>query len=162
MGEIYSLTMQLVTQSRAESIDVVSSTFMSRASRLTRLLASSGSRELSRTEVGLLVTLLDGPHRITDLAETEALAQPTVTKLVDNLQQRGLVARERPLSDGRVVLVSISAQGRQKVEAHRTQLQSVMRDIVDELTDDELDQLVAASEIMGRLIDTVQVRKATA
>ena len=53
-------------------------------------------------------------------------------------------------------------QGRQKVEAHRTQLQSVMRDIVDELTDDELDQLVAASEIMGRLIDTVQVRKATA
>lgn len=153
--------MQSVAQSRAESVEVVSSTFMSRASRLTRLLASSGSRELSRTEVGLLVTLLDGPRRITDLAETEALAQPTVTKLVDSLQQRGLVARERPLNDGRVVLVSISAEGREKVEAFRTQLRSIMRDTVADLSDDELDQLVAASEIMGRLIDTVQARKAT-
>jgi DNA-binding MarR family transcriptional regulator len=151
--------MQLATGSRAQSIEVVSSTFMARASRLTRLLASSGDRELSRTEVGLLVTLLDGPHRVTDLAETEALAQPTVTKLVDSLQQRGLVARERAVSDGRVVLVSISADGRAKIDTYRTQLRSVMRDTVADLSDEELDQLVAASEIMGRLIDTVQQRK---
>lgn len=154
--------MQLAAKSRADSIEVVSSTFMSRASRLTRLLASSGTRELSRTEAGLLVTLLDGPRRVTDLAETEALAQPTVTKLVDNLQQRGLVARERAASDGRVVLVSISVAGQAKVEAYRGQLRSVMRETVAELSDDELEQLVAAGEIMQRLIETVQQQKGPA
>src|ERR1700733_12830624 len=124
--------MKPLTTTRADAIDIVATTLLRRSSLMVRLVTSFGSRELSRTEVGLLVTLLDGPRRITELAETEALAQPTVTKVVDNLQQRGLVARERPLSDGRVVLVSISADGREKIEAHRTQLRSIMRDTVAE------------------------------
>jgi DNA-binding MarR family transcriptional regulator len=53
--------------------------------------------ELSRTEVGLLNTLSTGPRRITELAELEGLAQPTMTSLVKQLeQQAGCVASGRP------------------------------------------------------------------
>ena len=69
----------------------------------------SGAHDISRTEAGVLSTLEDGPRRITELAATEALAQPTVTQLVDKLQGRGLVARGRADDDGRVVLVAITA-----------------------------------------------------
>jgi DNA-binding MarR family transcriptional regulator len=144
---------------RAEAIDLVANTLMHRSSRLQRLLTSFGERELTRTEAGLLVTLLGGPRRITELAESEALAQPTVTKMVDSLQQRGLVARERAETDGRVVFVSISADGQATIGAYRAQVRELMRDTVQELSDDDLAQLAAASDLLARLIETLQQRR---
>ena len=78
---------------RADAIDLVASNLLGRAARLTRLLMRSGVHEISRTEVGVLATLSDGPRRITQLAMTEALAQPTVTQLIDKLEGRELVSR---------------------------------------------------------------------
>jgi DNA-binding MarR family transcriptional regulator len=144
---------------RSETIGFVASTLMNRSSRLARMLASFGDRALSRTEAGLLLSLLQGPHRITELAESEALAQPTVTNLVDKLQRRGLVTRQRSPEDGRVVEVSISPEGRDTVEAYRTQARLLMRDTVEMLTEEELDTLVVASEIMEHLIGTLQKRR---
>jgi DNA-binding MarR family transcriptional regulator len=151
--------MKSLTTTRAEAVDLVATTFIPRSSLLMRLLASFGARELTRTEAGLLVTLLDGPHRITELAESEALAQPTVTKLVDKLQQRGLVTRERLAGDGRVVMVALSPEGRRTVEAFRSQVRELMRQTVEEISDEELAALVAAGETLGRLIDSLQQRK---
>jgi DNA-binding MarR family transcriptional regulator len=154
--------MKSLTASRADALDLVATTLLRRSSLLMRLLTSFGARELSRTEAGLLLTILDGPRRITELAETEALAQPTVTKVVDKLEQRGLVARERSAGDGRVVLVSISPEGRQQVEASRIQVQALMRETVEGLSDKELADLVAASETLGRMIETLQQRRGSA
>ena len=145
--------------SRADAIDLIATTLASRASRMTRLLVrTSGPHELSRTEVGVLLTLLDGPRRITELAATEALAQPTVTQLVDKLQKRGLVVRERSGDDGRVVLVAISELGRERLEALRARSREVMRETLKELSDEELGELVAATETLGRLVETLQER----
>jgi DNA-binding MarR family transcriptional regulator len=154
--------MRSTSTTRADAIGLVASTLLPRASLLTRLLLRAGPRELSRTEAGLLVTLTDGPRRITELADSEALAQPTVTQLVDKLERRGLVARERSAGDGRVVLVSISADGRQQLEAAREQTRALMRATMDELDDHELAELVAAGETMGRLIETLQQRAQSA
>jgi DNA-binding MarR family transcriptional regulator len=144
------------TTPRLEAIDLVASTFLTRASRLTRLLLRAGSRALSRTEAGLLVTLLDGPRRITELAESEVLAQPSVTQLVDKLERRDLVRRSRSSDDGRVVLVSISPAGRAQLASTRAELSAMLRATVEQLGDDELAALVAASETLARLIETVQ------
>jgi DNA-binding MarR family transcriptional regulator len=148
--------MPTAASTRSDAVDYVSRTLLSRASRLTRVLLRFGSRELSRTESGLLLTLVDGPRRITELAETEALAQPTVTQLVDKLQRRGLVTRERDAADGRVVLVSISAAGRRQLDAVQAQFRAQMRAAVQGLDDGELAQLVAASRTLARLIETLQ------
>jgi DNA-binding MarR family transcriptional regulator len=144
--------------SRAEAIDHVATTLLPRASLLTRLLLRSGSRSLTRTEAGLLVTLLGAPRRITELAETEALAQPTVTQVVDQLQHRGLVTRERSSDDGRVVVVSLSEAGRHELEQLREHYRELLRGTVAALRDEELEGLVAASEALGRLIEILQER----
>ena len=149
--------------SRAEAIDLIATTLAPRASRLTRLLVrSAGSRELSRTETGALLSLLDGPRRITELAATEALAQPTVTQLVDKLEKRALVERQRADDDGRVVLVAISDLGREQLEALRSRARAVMRETLSGLSDEELDELVAAAQTLGRLVETLQERTASA
>jgi DNA-binding MarR family transcriptional regulator len=144
---------------RSDAIDVVATTLIYRSSRLVRLLASFGDRDLSRSEVGILATLLDGPRRITELADTEALAQPTVTKLVDGLEQRGLVLRGRVDGDGRVVLVSISNAGRAVMAASRSRVQALMREAATELSDRELAELAGASDTIERLIGTLQSKR---
>src|SRR5205823_3323852 len=145
-----------VTPSRSEAIDLVATTLLHRASRLTRTLLRAGASELSRTEAGLLGSLLEHPRRITELAESEALAQPTVTQLVDRLETRGLVGRGRSQTDGRVVLVSITVAGRTALEATRAQTRGLMRSALAGLSDAEITELAAASETLGRLIDTLQ------
>jgi DNA-binding MarR family transcriptional regulator len=151
--------MNTVASPRAEAIDVVAKTLTLRASRLLRLLPSFGTRELTRTESGLLATLLDGPRRITELATSEALAQPTVTKLVDRLERLGFVTRERSDSDGRVVMVTITADGRAEIAAVREQVRSLMRETVAGLTDDELALLIRASDTLEKMIDSLQSRR---
>src|SRR4051794_23102227 len=104
---------------RSERIDYVSSQLPTRATLLTRLLVSQLGGELSRTEVGLLNTLKGGPRRITELAELERLKQPTMTTLVQRLEQDGLVSRERQADDGRVVLVNLTHAGSVALEDYR-------------------------------------------
>ena len=138
---------------RSEAIDLVASTLLGRAARLTRLLMRSGAHDVSRTEVGVLATLADGPRRITQLAMTEALAQPTVTQLVDKLEGRGLVTRARSDDDGRVVLVAITDRGRAALEEVRTEIRANMRAALVDLPDAELTELAHAAETMGSLIE---------
>lgn len=144
------------TPQRGEAIDLVASTLLGRANRLIRLLMRSGQHELSRTEAGVLSTLAEGPRRITELAATEALAQPTVTQLVDKLEGRGLVARGRSGEDGRVVLVEISPLGAEQLEELRSELRAKMREALADLPDAELTELVHAADTLGGLIEKLQ------
>ena|SRR6185312_6032591 len=141
---------------RAEAIDLVASTLLARASRLIRLLMRTGAHELSRTEAGVLSTLVDGPRRISELAATEALAQPTVTQLVDKLETRGLVTRGSAAEDRRVVMVAISDLGREQLEEVRAVIRASMREALADLPDVELTELAHASETLGALIEKLQ------
>jgi DNA-binding MarR family transcriptional regulator len=141
---------------RAEAIDLVASNLLGRANRLIRLLMRSGAHELSRTEAGVLATLTDGPRRITELAATEALAQPTVTQLVDKLEGRGLVNRGRSGDDGRVVLVEITPLGAERLEELRVEIRANMREALAELPDTALTELVHAADTLGALIEKLQ------
>ncbi len=142
--------------SRTEAIDLVTTTLLARAHRLTRLLMRSGAHQMSRTEAGVLSTLADGPRRITELATQEALAQPTVTQLVDKLEKRGLVTRGRSEDDGRVVMVEISPRGREELESLRAEIRANMREALAGLPDSELTDLAHAAETLGGLIETLQ------
>jgi DNA-binding MarR family transcriptional regulator len=83
-----------------------------RIAAVFRLILRRSYRELSRTATSVLATLRDtGPRRVTDLAATESVAQPTMTTLVVRLERDGLVARGSDAADRRAVLVSITAEG---------------------------------------------------
>jgi DNA-binding MarR family transcriptional regulator len=138
---------------RAAAIDLVASNLLGRAARLTRLLMRSGAHEISRTEVGVLATLSEGPRRITQLAMTEALAQPTVTQLIDKLEGRELVSRSRSEEDGRVVLVEITTAGAEALEVVRALIRANMREALVDLPDAELTELAHAADTMGSLIE---------
>lgn len=141
---------------RSERIAHVSSQLLPRAALVTRLLICRLGCKLSRTEIGLLNTLADGPRRITELAALERLAQPTMTQLVKRLEGEGLVARERQADDGRVVLVRLTPAGRAALEQFRTNAGAALSVHLAEMSDGEVEALATATETLARLVDHLQ------
>ena len=141
---------------RAERIEYVSSELLTRVSLLTRLLAGQLGGELSRTEVGLLNTLSGGPRRITELAELERLKQPTMTVLVQRLEQQGLVSRERHAGDGRVVLVDLTQAGSVALDDYRAQARAALSAYLAEMPDEQVEALAAATETLAHLVAVLQ------
>ena len=145
---------------RSEQIDYVSSELLPRAALFTRLLVRQLGGELSRTEIGLLKTLGGGPRRITELAELEGLAQPTVTILIKQLEERELVTRTRRLGDGRVVLVTLTDSGNTALEDYRGRLRAVLGGYLAEIADEQVAALATATETLAQLVEVLQQRPA--
>jgi DNA-binding MarR family transcriptional regulator len=141
---------------RAEQLDYVAAHLVTRAGLLVRLLVRELDGGLSRTDVGLLRALDGGPRRITELAELEGLAQPTITLLVKRLEERRLVRRERGPDDGRVVLVSLTATGTAALEETRGEVKVALRRYVAGMSDEQLQALADSTETLGELIETIQ------
>ena len=90
---------------------------------LQALAASSirkRNRILSLTAAATLATLeRTGPRRVTDLAINEEVAQPSMTILVNQLVDKGLVERRSDHTDARVALVAITPTGRKHLRGLR-------------------------------------------
>ena len=145
---------------RSEQIDYVSSELLPRAALLTRLLVRQLGGELSRTEIGLLKTLGGGSRRITELAELEGLAQPTITILIKQLEEKGLVTRTRQPGDGRVVLVDLTDSGHVALEHYRGRLRDVLGGYLAEIADEQVAALATATETLAQLVEVLQQRPA--
>jgi DNA-binding MarR family transcriptional regulator len=141
---------------RSEQIDYVATELLPQAALLTRLLVRQLGEELSRTEVGLLKTLSDGSRRITELAELEGLAQPTITILIKQLEEQGLVTRTRQSGDGRVVLVDLTESGSVALEEYRARLRAVLGAYLAEISDEQVEALATATEAFAQLVDVLQ------
>ncbi|MEA2252158.1 MAG: hypothetical protein QOC78_229 [Solirubrobacteraceae bacterium] len=141
---------------RSRRIDYVADHLLLHTGALTRLLIKEAASEITRTEAGVLFTLSRGPRRITELAELEGLAQPTVTLLAKRLEQQGWVERERPAGDGRVVLLSLTRAGRAALQDFIAQVSGALRADMDAMSDQQIAALQTATEALGTLVDGIQ------
>jgi DNA-binding MarR family transcriptional regulator len=141
---------------RSEQVAYVSNELLPRVALLTRLLARQLRGGLSRSEAGLMNTLSAGPRRITELAELEGLAQPTMTLLVKRLEQRRWVRREADASDGRVVLVSITLEGMAAFEVFRARVSAILREYLSEMSAGQIEALATTTDAIPALITLLQ------
>jgi DNA-binding MarR family transcriptional regulator len=70
----------------------------------------------------------DGSLRMTDIAETLILSRGGTTKLVDRLEEAGLVVRTASPDDRRVTLVEITAEGSGIVDRSRAILDRIIQE----------------------------------
>ena len=87
----------------------------------------------------------DGRLRMGDLADRLLLSRSGLTRLVDRLERRGLVSRERCEEDARGLFAHITPEGRELFEAARPHhLDGVRRHFLSKLGDAELANLTSA------------------
>jgi DNA-binding MarR family transcriptional regulator len=113
--------------------------------------------ELSRTAASVLAVLRDhGPQRVTALAAHEAVAQPTMTTLVGRLERDGLVARGGDPADARAVLVTLTGEGRSRLQRIRDARAAAIEERLAALDPDERDALAAALPVLAKLAPEVR------
>jgi DNA-binding MarR family transcriptional regulator len=123
--------------------------------RLLRLYHQlARGRDMSRTAASVLATLRDsGPRRITELAASEAIAQPSATTLVARLERDGLARREPDPDDARAVRVHLTDEGRERLGAMRAQRAADVDARLAALSPEERAVLESALPILDKLIE---------
>ncbi|MGC5166938.1 MarR family winged helix-turn-helix transcriptional regulator [Luteimicrobium sp. DT211] len=101
--------------------------------------------DVSFREYDVLFTLRSRPGhaaRLRDLAALSLLSQPSLSRMVDRLEARGLVAREAVPDDARGTLVVLTEEGaRVQGEAGRRHAEAIAAYVGGALDDADLDAL---------------------
>ncbi|WP_200330119.1 MarR family winged helix-turn-helix transcriptional regulator [Leucobacter sp. L43] len=108
--------------------------------------------EISMREYDVLYTLSKRgePMRMCDVQGGVLLSQPALSRMVERLAVRGLIAREPDPQDGRAVLLSLTPEGeRLQQQVGRAHAKSVARQLGSALTAPELNDL---RRLAGKLV----------
>jgi DNA-binding MarR family transcriptional regulator len=119
-------------------------------------------RDVSLTAASTLATIeRTGPRRITDLAVTEGVAQPSMTALITTLERAGLVERRPDPQDQRVVLVALTGAGADYRRARRQAGAAAFAELIAKLPPAEADAVRAAIPALRHLRELSEEQRAT-
>jgi DNA-binding MarR family transcriptional regulator len=129
--------------------------------RLRLAIVRLGRRQRQEAGTGLTPSLQSalavidhiGSMTLGELAAVEQVSAPTTTRLVDKLQEMGLVTREPDPDDRRVTRVSITDTGHKQLEESRERRDAWLRSRVDALDPADAEALLAAIVPLERLLD---------
>ena len=112
--------------------------------------------DITMTQFKVLLTIfIDGPQSCGSLASALDLSLPTMTGILNRLNRRGYLKRERDKKDGRRVISGLSRKGSEMIErlwvAGREQLAQVLQGVPAE----DLQALERALEIFTRAVESV-------
>ena len=120
--------------------------------RLWRRLRREAEADLSPTLGSALAAIhVHGPITLGDLAEHERVSPPTVTKVVNQLEQQGLIERLVDPTDRRVCRVECSTDGAELVERSRQRKNAWLASHIEALDPDQRARLAAALDVLEEL-----------
>lgn len=105
---------------------------------------------VSLADYGVLITLVTEPTlglRMSELGVRRMLTPSGITRVVDRLEERGLVRREPDPSDGRAAVAVLTRPGLEALRRAQSVHHAAVRELyLGRLTADELEQLAALFE----------------
>jgi len=118
---------------------------------LDRKLLDAEGLSLSSYEVLLRLAQADGRRmRMRDIADSLLVSRSGLTGVVNELERRGYVARERAADDGRGIEAVLTKTGLAAFrQAHRVHLAGVRELFLRNLSDEQLQQLVGVWAAVG-------------
>jgi DNA-binding MarR family transcriptional regulator len=120
--------------------------------RLARQLRQTSDSDLSPTQASVLATVGgSGPLTLGELAELERVASPTITKVIGLLHEKGLVDKITDPSDRRFVRVRLTDDGDALLERTRARKTAWLARQLRGLSQDEVERLVAATDVLEHL-----------
>jgi DNA-binding MarR family transcriptional regulator len=124
--------------------------------RLSRRLRSERSSEgLTLSQLSALGTLeRDGALSPTQLAASERVQPPSMTRVVAVLEELGLVQRRPHATDGRQCVIALTDAGRGLLAEDRNRRQAWLARRLDDLSPSEREVLFAAAPIISRLAES--------
>src|SRR5262245_31750104 len=107
--------------------------------------------ELSCQELRVAEFLGDsGPRMMRELAEFLRLAVNSVTTLVDNLEKKQIVRRQRSAEDRRIVRVELTDEGRAAYQGAMQEKMQFLRSMLNALAEEEQEILIVLFRKIAR------------
>jgi DNA-binding MarR family transcriptional regulator len=100
----------------------------------------------------LSVLVFGGPRTLGELAAAEQVRRPTMTRIVQALEEDGLVLRERDRDDGRVVHVRATAKGERVMWQGRERRVESLAALLERLSATEVACVREAAELIERAL----------
>jgi DNA-binding MarR family transcriptional regulator len=125
---------------------------LARRLRVERIAQGSIAQALSDTQLAALATL--ERHETMspgELADHEKVQPPSMTRVITALEERKLVTRMPHPTDGRQVVLTVTAEGRALVHQARRLREAWLAKRLQELTPQERATLRAAAPILEKL-----------
>jgi DNA-binding MarR family transcriptional regulator len=122
--------------------------------RLSRRLRQHAPEDITPSQLSALsVIVRDGRLTLSQLAEAERVAPPTITRVVDALLQKGLATRTVAEDDRRVARVESTPAGKALVEQIRRRRDAYLARHLRALSPDDLALLARAATLLERLTE---------
>lgn len=142
---------------RAITVAAWESLFRAQVSIMRALAAEFPSDVISLNEYDVLFNITRAPGRrlrLKDLNQNVLITQPSVSRLVDRLTTRGLVAKLPDPRDGRGTIVAITEEGFDLFRRVAiTHMDAINRQFGDSLSEDELRTLADLCNRLRRELD---------
>jgi len=120
-----------------------------------RMRAERADTSLTLSQLAALSTLeRHGAMTPRELAAAERVRPPSLTRLASSLEEQGLITRAPHASDGRQVLLSVSAAGVALLREDRRRRDAWLAQQLAGLSDDERVALQQATAVLDRLAAT--------
>lgn len=113
-----------------------------------------GIPDLRLTEFGILQQLAEsGPTPMARLSDENLVTKAAITVIIDEMESKGLVRRDRDSSDRRIVNIQLTPGGRKLFATARRRYEEVVAGLVSLLEPDELRALVRSFEKLNRYVE---------
>jgi DNA-binding MarR family transcriptional regulator len=123
-------------------------------SRLARRLRTTTGSGLTSTQLSALVAVeAAGPVRLSELSVIEVVSPPTITRIVDRLEEAGYVARLPDPQDRRCALVSLTERAREELRRIRTERNALLQQRLAALSPSDRDALEKALPVLRALAE---------
>ena len=125
--------------------------------RLGRRLRQAATGDLTPSLMSALITIDgSGPISLGELARSEGVAPPSMTRIVAKLEELGLIDRRPDPNDARSALVEPTARGRKALAAVRSRRTTFLTHRLERLSEEDQATLAAALPVLAGLLDEDQ------
>ena len=120
---------------------------------LRRLRRVDDATGLSAPKLSALAVIVyGGPITLGDLAAAEQVRPPTMTRLVQELEQTGLVERQADADDRRIARVKATPRGSRLLKQGRSKRVALLAEWLATLSGQEFETLAEATKIIQRFV----------
>ncbi len=127
------------------------------ATRLARILRQQADLGLTPSQATALATIWrEGPLTLGALADTEHVTPPSMTKVVERLEELGLIERRADATDRRRVLAAVTPAGEALLAEARARKDALLATRIAELDDVQLGRLADALDVLDHLAGSLR------
>ncbi len=144
----------MVTTSAKTDVTELAARLRLAITRTARRLRQEAGTDLGPSHVAALATIeRHGTLTPSELADIERIQRPTATRIVARLADAGLIQRAADPTDGRVSLVSATAEGRELLRRMRRRKTAYLARRLDSLDPDDIAALERAAEVLEAILE---------